>query len=93
MRSDSGGRDVSSSPQLHLVRAINLLPAPGGEKSTYTCSEEAEYWRKYGLSLVAGADDGIGGTVIIDGGSRSEASTRTDSCADEGVPPAMASAA
>jgi len=66
------------------------LPAsPRGEKSTYTCAEKAKYWREYGLSLVAGADDGIGGTIIIDGGASSEARTRPDSCANEGVPPAM----
>jgi hypothetical protein len=64
-----------------LVRAINFLPATGGEKSTYTRAEEAECWRKYGLSPVAGADDGIVGTVIIDGGPSSEASTRPDSTA------------
>lgn len=84
---------IAEETQLRLVRAINFLPAPGGEKSTYTCAEEAEHWREYGLSLVAGADDGIGGTVIIDGGPSSEAGTRPDSCANEGVPPAMPRAA
>lgn len=92
MRSDSGGRRGVSISNLRLVRTIDFLPAPGGEKSTYTCAEEAEYWRKYGLSLVAGADDGMGGTVI-DGGPSSEAGTRPDSCANEGVAPAMPRAA
>jgi hypothetical protein len=75
--------------QLRLVRAINFLPAPRREKSTYTCAKKAKYWREYGLSFVAGADDGIGGTIIIDRGAGSEARTRPDSCANEGVPHAM----
>jgi len=85
------GRPSQRKPR--LVRAIDFLPAPGGEKSTYTCAEESEYWREYCLSLVAGADDGIGGTVIIDGGPSSDTSTRPHSCANEGVPPAMPGAA
>jgi hypothetical protein len=35
----------------------------------------------------------FGETVIIDGGPSSEAGTRPDSCANEGVPPAMPRAA
>ena len=85
------GRPSQRKPR--LVRAIDFLPAPGGEKSAYTCAEESEYWREYCLSPVAGADDGIAGTVIIDGGPSSEASARPDSCANEGVPPTMPRAA
>ena len=89
----SGVSERPSQRKPRLVHAIDFPPATGGEKSTYTCAEESEYWREYGLSLVAGADDGIGGTVIIDGGPSSETGTRPDSCADEGVPPAMPRAA
>ncbi len=80
---------IAKENQLRLVRAINFLPAPRREESTYTCAKKAKYWREYGLSFVAGADDGIGGTIIIDRGAGSEARTRPDSCANEGVPHAM----
>src|ERR1039457_701224 len=65
----AGGREwtaIAEETQPRLVRAINFLPAPGGEKSTYTCAEESEYWREYGLSLVAGADDGIWPEMVAD---------------------------
>jgi len=78
---------------MRLVRAINFLPPSGGEKSTDTCTDEAEDWRKYGLSLVAGADDGLRRTIIIDGRASSEASARSDSSTNERVAPAMPGAA
>ena len=87
------GWAIAERARLRLVRAINLLPAAGGEKSTDTCADEAEDWRKYGLSLIAGADDGLWRTVIIDGRASSEASTRSDGGANERVAPAMSRAA
>ena len=43
----------------------SFLPAAGGKKSAHTCADEAEYRRRDGLSLVAGAGVGLRRAVII----------------------------
>jgi len=52
------GRQSQSEPRLRSVRAINFLQRWRGEERP-TCADEAEDRRKDGLSLVAGADDGL----------------------------------
>ena len=69
------------------------MPASGGKKSAYTCADEAEHRRQNGLSFIAGADNRIARAVIIDGCTGSEAGTRADRRANEGVASAMPRAA
>ena len=87
LRLANGG--LAERTWLRLVGTINFLPAAGGEKSADNCADEAKDWRKYGLSLVAGTDDGLPSTVIINSRAGSEASARSDSGANERVAPAM----
>jgi len=65
------------------------LPAAGGQESPNAGTDEAKHGRKYGLSLVTGADDGLRRAVIIDGRTGSEACARSDGGANERVAATM----